>query len=180
MSGLGFGWKSSRDTHPLPWHESKLLFQLSQNFKIATPYILRSTLGTNRKQALPFSTDGAQSQKGPLDFRTSTRSDFPFLAKMLRKLITRTTNPTILLVSSIGCSVILGAGNWALLLIERCQNCDCVLDLFSHDRIFAKPRTKMTTVSSFPTKMTLVCARSLWENLVFEVVLVLESKVLHY
>ena len=32
----------------------------------------------------------------------------------------------------------------------------------------------MTTVSSFPTKMTLVCARSLRETLV--VVLVLESK----
>ena len=50
---------------------------------------------------------------------------------------------------SAGCSVILVAGNWASLLIKKCQNCYCVLDLFWHDNILAKPRSKMTTVPNF-------------------------------
>ena len=55
----------------------------------------------------------------------------------------------LLFVSSIGCSVILNAGNRAFWLIEKCQNYYRVLELFRHDNIFAKPRTKMTTVSRF-------------------------------
>ena len=58
-----------------------------------------------------------------------------------------------------------------------------VLDWFCLDNIFAKPRTKMTTVSRFSRQndaglraLTVV----LWENLVLEVVLVLESKALYY
>ena len=35
------------------------------------------------------------------------------------------------------------------MLIEKCQNCCRVLELFRHDNIFAKSRTKMTTVSRF-------------------------------
>ena len=52
-------------------------------------------------------------------------------------------------VSSVDCSVILVAGSWALLQIEKWQNHYRVLDLFWPDNIFAKPRTKMTTVSRF-------------------------------
>ena len=47
------------------------------------------------------------------------------------------------------CSVILIAGNWAFLLIKKCQNCYRVVDLFWFDDIFAKPCTKMTTASRF-------------------------------
>ena len=82
----------------------------------------------------------------------------------------------LLFVSSIGCLVILIAGNWASLLIEKCQNCHLVVDLFWHDTIFENPRTKMTTVSSF-SRQNEAGLRSLnvgpWENLVL--VLVLES-----
>ena len=117
-------------------------------------------------------------QKNALDSRTrtrtSTRFDCPFLAKILRWIL--------LFVRSTGCSVILVAGNWAFLLIEKCQNCYDVLDLFCHDNIFAKPRTKMTTVSSFSRQndaglraLTVV----LWENLALVVVLFLESKALY-
>ena len=88
----------------------------------------------------------------------------------------------LLFVSTIGCSVILIAGNWAFLLIEKCQNCYRDLDLFQYDNIFAQSRTKMTTVSSFSRQndaglrgLTIV----LWENLVIVVVLVLESKALY-
>ena len=77
------------------------------------------------------------------------------------------------------CSVILIAGNWAFSLIEKCQNCYSGLDLFWHDNIFAKPRTKMTTVSRFSRQNDAIL-RALnvvpWENLVLVVVLVLESK----
>ena len=36
----------------------------------------------------------------------------------------------LLFVSSIGCSAILIAVTWAFLLIEKCQNCYRVVDLF--------------------------------------------------
>ena len=84
-----------------------------------------------------------------------------------------------LLVSSIDCSVILIAGNWAFLLIEKCQNCYRVLDLFWHDNIFAKPRTKMTTASRFSRQNDTglrVLNANLWGNLVLVLFLVLESK----
>ena len=65
-------------------------------------------------------------------------------------------------------------GSWAFLLIDY-----RVVELFWHDNIFAKFRTKMTTVSRFSRQneaglraLTVV----LWENLV---VLVLESKGLY-
>ena len=53
-------------------------------------------------------------------------------------------------VSSKACSIILIGGNWAFLLIKECQNCYRVIFLFWHDNIFAKLRTKRTTVTSFP------------------------------
>ena len=56
----------------------------------------------------------------------------------------------LLFVSSIACSVILIAGNWAFLLIKEWQNCHRIIYLFWQDNIFAKPRTKMATVTSFP------------------------------
>ena len=60
----------------------------------------------------------------------STSFNWQFLAKILRKFITRTINLTLgFLVSSIGCSVILITVTWALLLIEKCQNCYRVVDL---------------------------------------------------
>ena len=46
-----------------------------------------------------------------LGTRTSTRFGCPFLAKVLRKFITRTIKLRLLFVSSIGCSVILIACN---------------------------------------------------------------------
>ena len=85
----------------------------------------------------------------------------------------------LLFVSRIGCLVILIAGNWALLLIEKCQNCHRVLDLFWYHNIFANPRLKMTTVSRF-SRQNDAGLRALnvvpWENLVLIVVLVLQSK----
>ena len=87
----------------------------------------------------------------------------------------------LLFVSSIDCSVILVAGNWALLEIEKWQNYHRVLDLFCRDNIFAKPRTKMTTVSRF-SRQNDVSLRALnavlWENLVLVVAIILESKAL--
>ena len=87
----------------------------------------------------------------------------------------------LLFVRSVDCSVILVAGNWALLQIKKWQNYYHVLDLFWVDNIFAKPRTKMTMVSRFPRQID-VGLRTLnvvlWENLVLVVVLVLESKAL--
>ena len=84
-------------------------------------------------------------------------------------------------VSSVDCLVILVAGNWALLQIEKWQNYHRVLGLFCLDNIFAKPRTKMTTVSRF-SRQNDVGLRALnvvlWENLVLTVVLVLDSKAL--
>ena len=47
--------------------------------------------------------------------------------------------------------VILIADNSGILVIEKYQKCYHVLDLFSHD-IFAKPRSKMTMVSSFSSQ----------------------------
>ena len=72
----------------------------------------------------------------------------------------------LLVVGIIGCSVILIAGNWAFLLIEKCQNCYRVLNLFWHDHIFAKPCTKMTTVSRFSRKNDagLRVLNVVWEN----------------
>ena len=85
-------------------------------------------------------------------------------------------------VSRIGCSVILIAGNWAFLLLEKCQNFYRVLALFWHDNISAKPRTKMTTVSHF-SRQNYAGLRApkvvLWEKLALVVVLVLESKGLY-
>ena len=43
--------------------------------------------------------------------------------------MTRTINST-LFFSRIGCSVILIAVTWAFLLIEKCQNCYPVVELF--------------------------------------------------
>ena len=87
----------------------------------------------------------------------------------------------LLFVSSLDFSVILVAGNWALLQIEKWQNYYRVLDLFWLDNIFAKSRTKMTTVSRF-SRQNDVSLRALnvvlWENLVLVVVLVRESKAL--
>ena len=87
----------------------------------------------------------------------------------------------LLFVSYVDCSVILVAGNWALLQIKKWQNYYRVLVLFWLDDIFAKPRTKMTTVSRF-SRQNDVGLRALnvvlWENLVLVVVLVLESKAL--
>ena len=113
--------------------------------------------------------------------RMSTRFDCPFLAKILEKIITRTINLSLieqyrLLSYSI-------AGNWAVSLIERCQNCYRVLDFFWHDIIFAKPRTKMTTISRFSRQNDAVLRTLsvvLWENLVLVVVRVLESKALYH
>ena len=86
------------------------------------------------------------------------------------------------MLSRIGCSIVIIAVTWAFLLIEKCQNCYPVVDLFWHDDIFAKPRTKMTTVTHFSRQndaglraLTFV----LWENFVLVVVLVLESKALY-
>ena len=73
------------------------------------------------------------------------------------------------------CSVILMAGNWAFLLIEKCQNCNSVLDLFWYDNIFAKPLTKMTTVSRFDAGLPALSV-VLRENLVLVVFFVLESE----
>ena len=109
----------------------------------------------------------------------STRFDCPFLARMLEKFITQTIN---LFVGSVGCSVILVAGNWVLLQIEKWQNYYRVLDLFCLD-IFAKPRAKMTTVLRF-SRQNDVGLRALnvalWENLVLVVVLGLQSKALYW
>ena len=63
------------------------------------------------------------------------------------------------------------------------QNCCRVLDLVFHDNIFAKPRAKMTTTSPFSRQNDAGVRApgvALWENLVFLVVLVLESKALSY
>ena len=61
--------------------------------------------------------------------------------------------------------------------MEKCQNCYSGLDLFRHDNIFVKLRTKMTTVSRF-SRQNDSGLRALnvilWENLVLVVV---ESKV---
>ena len=87
----------------------------------------------------------------------------------------------LLLFSSIGCSVILIAGNWAFLLTKKSQNCYRVVDLFWFDDIFAKPRTKMTAASGFSRQNDAglrALTVALWENLVLVVVLVLESKAL--
>ena len=134
-------------------------------------------------------TQTNDSARGPIDMivgtldsrtrtRTSTRFDCPFLAKILRKFL---TGPLIFLfVSSIGCSVILIAGNWAFSLTEKSQNCYSGFDLFRHDNIFAKPRTKMTTVSRFSRQNDAGLRAlnvGLWENLVLVVVLVQQSKV---
>ena len=55
-------------------------------------------------------------------------------------------------VISVVWQVILIVGNWAFLLIVRCQNCYRVLALFWHNNILAKPRTKVTTVSRFSSQ----------------------------
>ena len=84
-----------------------------------------------------------------------------------------------LFVNSVGCSVILVAGNWASLLIKKCQNCYRVLDLFWHDNIFAKPRSKMTTLPNFSRKNDAGLRELnvvLWENFVIVLALVLESR----
>ena len=88
----------------------------------------------------------------------STRFDCPVLARILEKFITQKIN---LFVGSVGCSVILVAGNWVLLQIEKWQNYYRVLDLFCLDNIFAKPRTKMTTVLRFSRQNEVGCARSM-------------------
>ena len=89
----------------------------------------------------------------------------------------------LLFVSSVDCSVILVAGNWALLQIEKWQNYWLpVLYLFCLDNIFAKPRTKMTTVSRFSRQNDVglrVLNVVLWENLVLVRVLLLESEALY-
>ena len=68
------------------------------------------------------------------------------------------------------------------MLIEKCQNCCRVLELFTHD-IFAKPRTKMTTVSSF-SRQNDAGLRALnvflCQNIALVVFLVLESKALYF
>ena len=84
-----------------------------------------------------------------------------------------------LFISSIGCSVIHIAGNWAFLQIKKCQNCYRVLDLFWRDNIFTKPRSKMTKVSRFSRQYdaglgALIVV--LWENLVIVLFLILEWK----
>ena len=89
----------------------------------------------------------------------------------------------LLFVSSVDCLVILVAGNWALLQVEKWQSYYRVLDLFCLDNIFAKPRTKMTTVLRSPRQNDVglqVLKVVLWENLVLVVVLVLESKALYW
>ena len=81
-------------------------------------------------------------------------------------------------VSSVGCSVILVAGNWAILQIVKYQNWYRILDLFWHHNIFASPRSKMTTVPLFSRQNDVgLCALNvfLWENLVHVVVHVLEN-----
>ena len=86
----------------------------------------------------------------------------------------------LLFVNSVDCSVILDAGNWVFLQIEKWQNYYHILDLFWLDNIFAKPRTKMTTVSRFSRQNDIGLGSlnvALWENVVL-VVLVLESKAL--
>ena len=72
-------------------------------------------------------------------------------------------------VSSVSCSVILIAGNWDFLKIEKCQNCYCDLELFWHNNIFAKASSKMAMVSwfSFQNDGGLqVLNVVLWENLI--------------
>ena len=86
-----------------------------------------------------------------------------------------------LIFSSVDCSVILVASNWALLHIEKWQNYYRVLDSFWLDNIFAKPRAKMTTVSRFSRQNDVglrAVTVALWENLELVVVLALESKAL--
>ena len=69
------------------------------------------------------------------------------------------------------------------MLIEKCQNCCRVLELFTHDNIFAKPRTKMTTVSRF-SRQNDAGLRALnvflCQNIALVVFLVLESKALYF
>lgn len=102
--------------------------------------------------------------------------DCSFLVKILRTFI---TIKLLFVYSSIGCSVILFAGNWAFLLIEKSQNFYRSFDFSWHDNIFAKPRSKMMMVSHFPLQNDAALRTLnviLWENLVLVLVLVLESK----
>ena len=113
--------------------------------------------------------------------RTSTRFDGPFLARILEKFIHRRL--ILLFFSTVNCSVILVAGNWALLQIKKWQNYYRVLNLFCLDNIFAKHHTKLTTVSRFSRQNDVglhALNVSLWENLALVVVLVLESKALYW
>ena len=112
--------------------------------------------------------------------RASTRFECLLLVKILRKSITRQL--IVLVLSCIGFSVILIAFNWAFELIEKYQNCYCVLHLFWHDNIFAKPCTKMM-VPCFSRQnnggwhaFNVV----LWENLTLVVILILESEALYF
>lgn len=78
--------------------------------------------------------------------KSSTRFDYPILAKMFRKFIIRSINVSLCWYHIL---VILIAGYWAFSLNEKCRNCCRDLDLFWHDSIFANPRTKITF---FPPK----------------------------
>ena len=157
------------------WHDTKTLHgagKLRWSKIINMPFFPKS---------FNWFTMQSKVQKSALDSRTRTRTsrrfDCPFLAKILRLIL--------LFVSSTGCSVILVAGNWTFLLIEKChvRNCYRVHGFFWKDNIFAKPRTKMTTVSRFSHQndvglhaLSVVLRENFVLVVVLVVVLVLESK----
>ena len=104
--------------------------------------------------------------------RASTRFECLFLVKIQ------------LIVLVLSCfSFILIAFNWAFELIEKYQSCYCVLHLFWHDNIFAKPHSKMMMVPCF------FCQNNggwhalnvaLWENLTLVVILILETEAVYF
>ena len=133
------------------WHDTKTLHGAGKrrwSKSINVPFFPKS---------FDWFTMQSKVQKNALDSRTRTsrRFDCPFLAKILRLML--------LFVGSTGCSVILVAGNWAFCWSKNAtyETATVFMACFETTTFLQNLVLKWRRYHVFPTKMTLVCTRSM-------------------